>query len=223
MATTPVSREFEEVLEQFGEEPFSAYDFTLEYAARFPQSWAALEAKYGRGGKGQGSYYTVSTYIAHQLLSLSRQNIINRLDYRPAPDDHGNRIIRYWSVGGSGNDEGVELDESESEVVETAPALDEEFREGSVRLRTHLRKERHWRLARAKRQAFLKEHGKLYCERCEMDPEASYGSPIGNAAIEVHHTIPVGVMQPDTKVELSDLQCLCANCHRVVHAEMRGT
>jgi 5-methylcytosine-specific restriction protein A len=122
----------------------------------------------------------------------------------------------YWTIGS------VDKERREDRAsIDQAPAIDEEFREGSVRLRTHLRKERHWRLAKLKKEEFIGEHGKLTCERCGFDPEQIYGSPLGNSAIEVHHVNPVSEMKPNTKVGLSDLQCLCANCHRVAHAELR--
>lgn len=215
MASKPLSGEFAEVLKQFGDEPFSTYDFISEYRALFPRDWEQMQSQYGEGGHGAGRYHTVNTYVAQQLGAAARQGYISRLDYRPAPDGWGNAVIRYWSVGGS--------DKKETGTSDKAPAIDEEFREGSVRLRTHLRRERHWRLAKLKREAFLREHGKLICERCGLDPEGIYGSPIGSSAIEVHHVNPIAEMKPNTKVELSDLQCLCANCHRVAHAELRTT
>lgn len=206
------------VLERMGAEPFSTYDFTVEYEALFPEEWADLKTRYGKGGRGAGQYHTVNTYVAQRLGVLARQDAITQLDYRPAPDGYGNRIIRYWSSNSPSPEGGTR-----AIATDHAPAIDEEFREGSVTLRTHLRRERHWRLASAKREAFIKEHGKLSCERCQLDPETTYGLPFGNSVIEVHHAATaVGHMTPNTKVKLADLQCLCANCHRIVHAEIRS-
>ena len=85
----------------------------------------------------------------------------------------------------------------------------------------HLRRERAAGLSAAKKATFKKEHGKLQCERCGLDPVETYGSDIGEACIEVHHTVPLSKNQDESKTLLKDLQCLCANCHRVVHRELK--
>jgi hypothetical protein len=98
-------------------------------------------------------------------------------------------------------------------------ATDREWTEGRPRLVSHLRRERRSGLAAAKKAAFIREHGKLFCERCRLDPEISYGGGHGAACIEVHHaTVRISEMAEDGHATmLEDLQCLCANCHRVVH------
>lgn len=90
--------------------------------------------------------------------------------------------------------------------------------EGSVRLVTHQRRERGRGLAKAKKAAFVKEHGRLFCERCGFDPVEVFGDPDGEAAIEVHHHVTaVAHMDEEHVTSLDDVQCLCANCHRYVH------
>lgn len=100
------------------------------------------------------------------------------------------------------------------------PQLSNEDRvwaEGNVKLTKHLRKERASGLAKAKKAQFRGEHGYLFCERCQLDPIEIYGEA-GEACIEVHHhTVQVFEMSESHRTELKDLQCLCANCHRVVH------
>lgn len=94
--------------------------------------------------------------------------------------------------------------------------------EGRPRLATHLRKERARGLARAKKARFFEEQGRLFCERCGLDPEAMYGPELGDACIEVHHhAVQISDMDEDHETTLDDLQCLCANCHRVVHRLLR--
>lgn len=93
--------------------------------------------------------------------------------------------------------------------------------EGQTKLVSHLKRERKSGLSRAKKRNFIAKHGHLYCERCGMDPADKYGA-YGEACIEVHHSIPVAEMAPGHQTELEDLVCLCANCHRVVHAEIRA-
>lgn len=95
---------------------------------------------------------------------------------------------------------------------------DREWAEGYPRLRRHLARERSRGLTAAKRAQFLGQNGKLFCERCKMDPTEVYGDPDGAACIEVHHAEKqVSHMEDGHNTKLSDLECLCANCHRYVH------
>lgn len=97
-------------------------------------------------------------------------------------------------------------------------ATDEQWTEGKPRLVAHVRKERGAGLAAAKKDEFRRLHGKLRCERCNLDPALTYGSEHGDACIEVHHRkTQVRHMKEGHVTKLEDLQCLCANCHRVVH------
>lgn len=103
------------------------------------------------------------------------------------------------------------------------PISDEDraWSEGQPRRVAHMRRERAAGLARAKKQAFVREHGRLYCERCTLDPVAEFGSA-GEACIEVHHrTTSIAQMGEGARTRLEDVECLCANCHRLVHALLR--
>ncbi len=94
--------------------------------------------------------------------------------------------------------------------------------EGDKKGRWHLRSERRSGLAAAKKDDFIASHGKLFCERCGLDPVTAYDAEYADACIEVHHAnVAVADMQPGHKTKLTDLQCLCANCHRVEHRRMR--
>lgn len=98
-------------------------------------------------------------------------------------------------------------------------SFDSEWAEGTSKLRLHLIKERAPGLAAAKKRAFVAERGRLFCERCASDPVQAYGLVAAEACIEVHHAATaVREMKPGHATKLSDLQCLCANCHRLVHA-----
>ncbi len=91
--------------------------------------------------------------------------------------------------------------------------------EGSPKRTQHIRRERASGLAKMKKRRFIQLHGHLYCERCKIIPSEELG-PHGNACIEVHHsTLAVAKMGGDSATRLADLQCLCANCHRIVHRE----
>ncbi|PTV94420.1 5-methylcytosine-specific restriction protein A [Rhodobacter aestuarii] len=97
---------------------------------------------------------------------------------------------------------------------------DRSAQEGDVRLVMHFRRERARGLSERKKAAFIREHGRLYCERCNMDPVAVYGIN-GDACIEVHHAhVQVKDMREGHQTNLEELQCLCANCHRITHREL---
>lgn len=105
---------------------------------------------------------------------------------------------------------------------EAPPPEDTEWIEGKRRLVLHARAERAPGLSQAKKANFKREHGKLFCEHCQMDPVAQYGGPHGESCIEVHHhKIAIEEMGEGHKTRLEDLLCLCANCHRIVHRQMR--
>lgn len=100
-------------------------------------------------------------------------------------------------------------------------ADDREWVEGNKRRVTHLVRERASGLAAKKRAEFARRHGRLFCERCKLDPVAAYGEGIGEACIEVHHKTPLPEIREGQRTRLDDLACLCANCHRIVHYELR--
>jgi 5-methylcytosine-specific restriction protein A len=109
------------------------------------------------------------------------------------------------------------------EPEDIAGAADREWAEGSPQLRAHLRRERARGLAAEKIADFRRMHGgRLFCERCSLDPGAAFGELDGPACIEVHHhATRVSNMKAGHRTRLRDLQCLCANCHRIVHSELR--
>jgi len=99
---------------------------------------------------------------------------------------------------------------------------DREWAEGRPVLVAHLRRERAPGLARAKKQSVLRQHGRLRCERCGLDPVETFGLSSAAACIEVHHSrLEIGRMGEGARTTLADVQLLCANCHRIVHAMMR--
>lgn len=99
---------------------------------------------------------------------------------------------------------------------------DRVWTEGKPKLVQHLKKERGSGLSAAKKAAFVRENGRLFCENCGLDPVKAYGEQ-GAACIEVHHNaVEVADMDADHRTKLHDLQCLCANCHRVIHRELKA-
>ena len=93
--------------------------------------------------------------------------------------------------------------------------------EGTLKLVIHMRRERDPSLSKDKKAAFIEEYGILFCERCRMKPSEHYDPKVAAACIEVHHAkVQVKDMQLGHVTTLEDLQCLCANCHRVTHREL---
>ena len=95
--------------------------------------------------------------------------------------------------------------------------------EGGQKRVAHLERERRPEVARAKKREFISIHGKLLCERCGLDPAKIYESRFGEACIEVHHKIPLSEMPKGYKTRLQDLMCVCANCHRFIHRQLRNS
>lgn len=93
--------------------------------------------------------------------------------------------------------------------------------EGNPRRESHIRYERDPEAVRSKKQAFRDEHeGRLGCEECGMYPVEHYEKESAEACIEVHHKVRLGELGR-RKTTLDDLMCICANCHRILHHEMR--
>ena len=67
------------------------------------------------------------------------------------------------------------------------------------------------------RAAAIKIHG-YQCMACGFDFERFYGRELGRNIIEVHHVVPLSSRDEEVIVNpATDLVCLCANCHRMIH------
>lgn len=134
----------------------------------------------------------------------------------------GEDSICFWTLRNSG----FTIVKKEDAPPPRPPSLsheDQEWTEGSPKLVTHLVRERATGLAQAKKSWFKREHGKLYCERCGLDPVAHFKTNYAEACIEIHHhEVHVSDMQEEHRTKLESVQCLCANCHRLVHKFLRG-
>ena len=160
--------------------------------------------------------------------SRSRGNSNKKLRFAFAGNPPADRITRVVGWGEidiassqSGSLDEIQFDKALPDEVPPNPD-DRAWAEGHPRLMTHLRRERKAGLAPAKKAAFIREHGRLRCERCGLDPAETYGPDIGDACIEVHHKLPVANMLPGHTTRLEDLMCVCANCHRIIHYELRN-
>jgi 5-methylcytosine-specific restriction protein A len=101
--------------------------------------------------------------------------------------------------------------------------VDEGWTEGKPKLVAHVKRERGYGISRAKKAEQRRLHGRLFCERCKLDPVEHYKTKEAEACIEVHHAAThVSEMSEGHITTLDDLQCLCANCHRLLHALLRA-
>ena len=89
-------------------------------------------------------------------------------------------------------------------------------KEGKRRYRIHLLRERDRRLIVLRKQAAMRQHGKLACEGCGFDFSAPDGAR-GLGYVEAHHINPLREMEEGAETRQDDLALLCANCHRMVH------
>jgi predicted HNH restriction endonuclease len=70
------------------------------------------------------------------------------------------------------------------------------------------------------RERALAEHGRV-CMQCGLDPCAQYPAEVADDVLEVHHIVPVSEAGPRT-TDAQDVWVLCSNCHKYLHALMRG-
>ncbi|MGW3153320.1 HNH endonuclease [Streptomyces sp. NPDC001089] len=92
--------------------------------------------------------------------------------------------------------------------------------EGRLLSRWALSRERDPKLRRLKIQKVQSGGRRLQCEVCLFDFSRTYGS-LGEGYIEVHHVTPLHI-SGTRETRLSDLVCLCANCHRMCHRSRPG-
>jgi hypothetical protein len=109
------------------------------------------------------------------------------------------------------------------EILPILGIEDQQWVEGKEKLVSHLRRERSRGASQAKRSQFKQQFGKLYCEKCGLDPVEHYGTIHAESCIEVHHkTVQVHEMDSYHLTTLDSLQCLCANCHRLEHRILKS-
>lgn len=103
--------------------------------------------------------------------------------------------------------EGVLEDEKEDPYTSIVPAI-----EGKKKNVYTTKYERNPRL----RKKAIEIHG-IRCMICGFDFEQTYGKA-GQNFIEVHHIKPLSEIGNEVEVNPeTDLICVCANCHRIIH------
>lgn len=90
-----------------------------------------------------------------------------------------------------------------------------EAEEGRVLTRVHRLRERDRKLRAARCEKTL-EHGKLACEACGFDFEATFGDR-GKIVDRVpSRQAGIGI-EPGTRTSVDDLALVRSNCHRIIH------
>lgn len=84
--------------------------------------------------------------------------------------------------------------------------------EGAIALRNHLARERDPAIIKLKKRSAET----LICEVCGFSFAETYGT-LAAGYCEVHHLLPLSLLDSVRKTGLEDLVILCANCHRVAH------
>lgn len=87
-------------------------------------------------------------------------------------------------------------------------------REGMLRERTHLARERCQSVVDEVKASRLH-----VCEACGFTFSSKYADPKADGYVEAHHTVPLKAADPTSGVvpEASQFVLLCADCHRVAH------
>jgi 5-methylcytosine-specific restriction protein A len=89
-------------------------------------------------------------------------------------------------------------------------------KEGRVIYKLHKYRERDNSINKKKKEATLRETGKLECEVCNFDFNQKYGE-LGFGYIECHHKVPLSKLDSEGTTKLTDLALVCSNCHRMLH------
>lgn len=80
----------------------------------------------------------------------------------------------------------------------------------------------HYERNRQNREMAIKIHG-TKCQACGFDFFDIYGK-IGENFIEVHHVKPLHNLEDSVEINPeTDLVCVCANCHRIIHRQKDKT
>jgi len=95
-----------------------------------------------------------------------------------------------------------------------------EMPEGREKWVRHKTRERNPEVVKRKKREFQKKHGRLFCEVCDFDFYAVYGTR-GKDFIECHHNVPLHEEEGERITKSEDLTLLCSNCHRMIHRKKR--
>ncbi|TCR69600.1 HNH endonuclease [Rhizobium sp. BK376] len=196
--------EFAPLVALFEWAPFSTADFASLMKTERPSWWKEIEDRYGAGGKGAKVRYSAYSFSSQVLNYWSRRGLVDKLEYKTAPETWGSNVVRYWA-----------RDRSRIAYMlfpdEVVPG-DELFEEGAT---TQILVNRYERDPVARQRCI--DHHKARCSVCELDFEEMYGER-GAGFIHVHHRRSLGARGASHKVDpIRDLVPVCPNCHAMLH------
>lgn len=110
-------------------------------------------------------------------------------------------LVGYWHDGELVVSQNLDVDDHDYEAGE-----------GRRKLTIHLRIERNQAIVRKKKAAAKS----LNCEVCGFSFAKIYGE-MASTYCEVHHKVPLALVDENARTRLSDLSIVCSNCHRVIH------
>lgn len=152
-----------------------------------------------------------------------QQKAKSRIDY-PLTDKERRRLQNFeFDIPRGEVPTGDEEDDNAEVKIIDDPASEimgfiAEAREGKIRTRSHIVRERNRKLVQRKKESVRQKTGRLVCEACKFDFAEKYGER-GENFIECHHTKPLRDLEPGSKTYLKDLVLLCSNCHSMIHAK----
>ena len=153
----------------------------------------------------------------HLALEAARNNHNPAPKRHRLPDPHAAESLRPMRRAeierkASQNDYDARRSRADPAVLDSNPF----GYEGMRRVLLHMSIERDSTLRNKKVSQFLFEHGRLFCELCQMNFRERY-TFLQKDIIEVHHVLPLAQLTSSTLIEASDLMLLCPNCHTAIH------
>ncbi len=122
----------------------------------------------------------------------------------------------FYSVDGIGNGHWGLRAINSNYILELTPD-DDEFSEGKLQLKEHLKRERNPKLISQAKENFKQKHSnQLFCEVCGLNFNEKYVASISDF-IEAHHLKPVSQMKEGEKTKIEDIVMVCSNCHSMIH------
>jgi len=148
------------------------------------------------------------------------EGMIPRVVFKDDPLLAGNTIMRQanatvFAVTPSETARIEELWRSKSS--NSSESFDGSVIEGNTKVYSHRKRERSRWLVRKKIEQ-ARKLGAIQCEICFISEKGAYPEEFASRIFEVHHLMPLALVESPKKTTLEDLAVVCANCHRAVHA-----
>jgi 5-methylcytosine-specific restriction protein A len=148
-----------------------------------------------------------SALTGHGLSNCSKMDRVIAMEFGSDPSEVSRLSQQIRST----------VKELERDDFEMADDFLEDFYEGKSTFVAHRKIERNSKL----RTSLLKklEDDELECEICFLS-RPKLERNLHEALFEVHHLVPLAILNFEQKTKLSDVSLLCASCHRAIHKLM---